>query len=114
VLVPDQKEDTVDIEPLILKAINNKRNKGRAPYASGKTLVVFLNAGGGKWSPNKVAKQLPDPLYFAVVWVAGLEHVEGGKYIYTVTMLDTSQGGAPTWRIGISGDFTSWAVERIQ
>jgi hypothetical protein len=58
VLVPRASPgQALDGEALILKKIELKRSKGRA-YASGKTLVVFLNAGGGKWSPNKVAKQL--------------------------------------------------------
>jgi hypothetical protein len=54
-----------DAETLILNAINLKREKGGAAYAEGKTLIVFLEAGAGVWYPNKVAKQLPDPLLFA-------------------------------------------------
>jgi hypothetical protein len=37
------------------------------PYASGKTLIVFLDAAVGEWFPNRVARALPDPLYFATV-----------------------------------------------
>jgi hypothetical protein len=103
-----------NVETLILKAINDKRKKGQAAYASGKTLVVFLNAGGGPWLPNRVTKQLPDPLHFAVVWVVGLHHIEAGEYVYSVTQLDMSDGDAPIWLIRIAGDFNSWTVERIQ
>jgi hypothetical protein len=41
---------------LILNAIDEKRNKGRSAYASGKTLVVFVNASTGEWFPNGVAR----------------------------------------------------------
>jgi hypothetical protein len=36
-----------DAETLILKAIDQKGNKGGAAYAAGKTLIVFLDAGAG-------------------------------------------------------------------
>lgn len=42
VMVPVQQSGA-DAEELILKAIDSKRNKGGASYASGKTLVVLLN-----------------------------------------------------------------------
>jgi hypothetical protein len=51
VLVPDTQGQAVDVEALILKAIDDKRNKGGAAYAKGKTLVVFLNAGAARGSP---------------------------------------------------------------
>jgi hypothetical protein len=115
VLVPEQRSGkTENVEALILKAINNKRKKGQAAYASGKTLIVFLNAGGGPWLPNRVTKQLPDPLQFAIVWVVGLQHIEASEYVYSVTQLDMSDGNAPTWLIRIASDFNSWAAERIQ
>src|SRR5262249_19889180 len=60
---------TPDAETLILKAIDQKRDKGGAAYAAGKTLIVFLDAGAGTWFPNRVARRLPDPLHFAAVWV---------------------------------------------
>ena len=43
-LRPGQPDDA---ESLILKAIDQKRNKGGAAYATGKTLIVFLDARGG-------------------------------------------------------------------
>ena len=36
-----------DAETLILKAIDQKRDKGGAAYAAGKTLIVFLERGRG-------------------------------------------------------------------
>jgi len=115
VLVPAARtRAAVDVEAQILKAIEHKRKKGGAAYASGKTLVVFLNAGGGKWYPNRVARRLPNPLHFAVVWVVGLQHVEAGEYVYGVAQLDVSEGDAPAWAIRIGSDFSKWKIERIQ
>jgi hypothetical protein len=109
VMVPSQQ--TGDAQALILKAINDKRNKGDAAYASGMTLVVFVNASTGEWFPNKVARALPDPLYFETVWVVSLQRVEGnGSYVYGVTHLDVSQGGAPAFLVHISPDFDAWEV----
>ena len=102
-----------DIEALILKQVALKWSKGRA-YASGKTLVIFLDAGGGKWSPNKVAKQLPEPLKFEAVWVVGLHKVIAGKYIYGVASLELGVGKVPTWLVRIRKDFGGWMVERRQ
>lgn len=116
VLVPEiQSGEAVDLEALILKSVNDKREKGRALYASGKPLVVFLSAGSGiPWLPTRVARQLPDPLHFAVVWVVGLHHVEAGEYVYSVAQLDVSEGQAPTFLVRIGKDFDTWEVERIQ
>src|SRR5262245_47994634 len=45
VMVPRQKGgDNADAQALILEAIELKRSKGGEAYASGKTLVVFLDA----------------------------------------------------------------------
>ena len=80
-----------------MKAINDKQQKGGAAYARGKTLVVFVNAGGGAWHPNSVAKQFPTTLDFAAVWAVGLQGVEDGEYVYGVTNLHVDGGDAPTW-----------------
>ena len=103
----------VDIETRILKAIEQKNSKGPT-YASGKTLVVFQTAQGENCYPNRVAKQLPDPLYFADVYVVGLRFVEDGSYVYQVTNLDISAGNAPVLLVRLSKDFDSWTVEPIQ
>jgi hypothetical protein len=115
VLVPRVRGgEDADTEALILEAIGHKQNKGGAAYASGKTLLVFLDAVGGKWFPNKVAKQLPETLDFSAVWVMGLQGVEAGQYVYGVTLLDLSRGDAPAWRVRIGEDFDTWKVEEIQ
>lgn len=59
VMVPLQQSGG-DAQTLILKAIDDKRSKGEQ-YASGMTLVVFVNATTDAWFPNKVARALPDP-----------------------------------------------------
>jgi hypothetical protein len=115
VMVPNLPGSTADdTEALILEKIELKRSKGGEAYAAGKTLVVFLNACSGVWFPNNVTKRLPAPLYFDAVWVVGLQGVEDGEYVYTVTRLDLSQGNAPTWRIRIGRSFDAWLVEVIQ
>lgn len=103
----------VDIEARVLEAIEQKNSKGKA-YASGKTLVVFQTARGENWYPNRVAKQLPDPLHFDDVYVVGLRAVEDGSYIYQVTNLDVGAGNAPVLIVRISKDFDGWTVETIQ
>jgi hypothetical protein len=115
VIVPRLRPgETGDSEALILKAIEQKRGKGGAAYAAGKTLVVFLEAGAGIWYPNKVARVLPDPLLFAAAWAVGLHGVKNGEYAYNVTCLDISEGHAPAVRVRVGKDFDTWSVERIQ
>jgi hypothetical protein len=114
VLVPDLKGGAdEDIQALILKQIALKQGKGKAAYAGGKTLVVFVNAVGGPWFPNRVAKSLPTPLDFDAVWVVGLHGVANGVYSYNVMQLH-GRGTADIWRVRIATDFNSWQVERIQ
>jgi hypothetical protein len=101
-------------ETLILKAIEKKRKKGGAQYATGKTLVVFLDAGAGSWYPNKVASQLPRPLHFAAVWVVSLQGVEDGEYVYNAAHLDLSDGDCPVMRVRIAKDFENWSLAWVQ
>lgn len=103
-----------DLGDLIFEAIAAKRDKGGAAYAAGKTLVVFVEAGGQPWFPNRVARRLPEPLHFAAVWVVGLGGVEDGRYVYHVALLDVGDGDAPTYLVSIESDFTAWSVRRIQ
>jgi len=115
VMVPKVRSDEPpDVEALILKAIEDKQKKGGAAYASGKTLVVFSNAGNAaRWFPNKVAKRLP-ATDFAAIWVVGLHLVEDGQYVYSVSESDACTGTAPTWLVRIAKDFDSWELQRFQ
>ena len=115
VMVPRQSGGAnADPQALILKAIDDKRKKGGAAYALGKTLVVFVDADTSEWYPNKVARALPDPLYFATVWVVSLHGVADGAYTYHVVHLDLSDGNAPVYRVHIAKDFDDWQVETVQ
>jgi hypothetical protein len=114
VLVPMLRTPSVpDIEASIAKAVSDKQKKGGAAYAAGKTLVVFLNSGGGEWKPTRVAKHLP-PHDFGAVWVVGLCSAKDGEYVYSVANLHLEIGQAPTWTVHIAKDFGSWSVERKQ
>ncbi len=112
VMATPRKESKADAQTLILKEIQKKRAKGEQ-YASGRTLVVFL-WDVGQWSPNQIARALPDPLLFKTVWVVGLRGVEKGEYIYNVVHLDLSEGDAPGYEVRISADFEPWKVIGVQ
>lgn len=111
ILVSQKNDESVDIQSLILKQIEKKQIKGGAAYASGKTLIVFLNKQGGTWHPNKVARSLPH-VDFESIWVVGLQDVLDGQYNYNVTQLDAN--GCPVWRVHVERSFESWKIERIQ
>ncbi|EHL32312.1 hypothetical protein [Legionella drancourtii] len=98
-------------EELILELIHKKQNKGGKSYASGKTLVVFLNRKGDSWYPNRLTKILPQ-LDFNAVWVVGLQEMVNDSYSYNVTQL--SRGGCPIWRINIKNTFDDWIIKKIQ
>lgn len=110
--LPRYNNENHDIELLILKAIEKKQLKGGNAYASGKTLVVFVNTSGGKWHPNRIAKNLPQPLDFESVFILGLQVVINNEYIYAVTSIDEDM--CPIWHIRIKEDFSNWEVTRIQ
>lgn len=116
VMVPPFKEvEPRDIDGAILKAIAAKQAKGGAAYASGKTLIVFLESGANApWYPNRVAKALPKT-DFEQILVVGLQRVTSlGCYIYGVTALDLSAGNAPTWTVRVNPHFKTWKVGRLQ
>jgi hypothetical protein len=115
VMVPELAEVAGKaLEDRILEQIRLKVDKGGEAYARGKTLLVFLNAAGRPWYPNRVVRGLPEPLHFDTVWAMGLQGIENGEYIYGVTNLHRSGANAPAWRVRITPDFSSWVVERIQ
>ncbi|WP_316159455.1 hypothetical protein [Bradyrhizobium sp. SZCCHNRI3042] len=114
VMVPRQNLKGVDLETRILDAIAAKQGKGDAAYAEGKTLVVFLNAGGEEWWPNRVAKAVKRPILFGAIWIVGLQSVDGGKYVYNVVELDEARGVGHAWRVHIAPEFDGWTVEAVQ
>ena len=84
--------DDANLEALILRKVEEKRAIGEA-YAAGKTLVVYL-AANGKWCANVVARQLPNQLWFADVYVVSRERIEAGEYVYGVAL----GARCSTWR----------------
>jgi hypothetical protein len=61
-----------------------------------------------------VARNLPQLLHFATMWVVGLQRVEAGEYLYAMSHLDLSEGNAPVLLVRIGRDFDTWQVSRIQ
>lgn len=101
-----------DVKSKIIAAVAQKQAKGGKAYATGKTLVVFSDAVG-EWKANVIAREL-SAHDFEMVWVAALQGVENGRYIYNVARLDLRRGNAPVWRVTIAAEFTSWTVEAVQ
>lgn len=103
-------------EERVLHAIQQKVDKGGKAYASGKMLVVLLwTASEGPWFPNKVARHLPDPIYFEAVWAISLQYTKpDGSYTYGVTMLKRDLSMCPSFLVHIHPDWQSWTVERMQ
>ena len=107
---PPRAGEDRSVELQVIDAVAKKASKG-APYAKGKTLVVFSEAVG-KWFPNRAARAITGKQGFEAIWSAGLEAAESGRYIYWMTRLEP--GHAPAWRIRIADAFDGWAVEPIQ
>ena len=61
-----------------------------------------------------MARELPDPLLFAAVWVVSLRGVEDDEYVYNVTCLDISEGNVPAYLVRINKAFDGWIVEHVQ
>lgn len=112
---PGAGEVEVDVEDLVMAAINAKNDRG-AVYAENKTLVVFVDVAGGSWHPNRVARRVDNSLHFDAAWLVSLHGVASdGTYDYDVACLDwDDQGNAPIWRVSIAPGFDGWKVQRIQ
>lgn len=116
VMVPSVHDNkSLDMEQRMLNAVQRKNDKGGKAYASGKTLIVFLDRQGGPWYPNRVAKALPVPFHFGAVWVVSLQKAgQDGQYTYGVTLLDLAHGNAPVSKVHIAASFDDWDVLPIQ
>jgi hypothetical protein len=107
---PDKSRD---IATLIHDAAAKKQAKGGAAYASGKVLVIFMDAGLGEWKPNIATRGLPKT-DFDEIWVVGLHGDVTESYVYGVSRLAPCEGNAPTWLVRIAPRFDNWSVERLQ
>ena len=114
-LPPNAPTPVGQAENLILDRITEKNARGPT-YASGQTLIVFMEEPAGPWLPNRVTRSLPAPLHYDAVWVVGLQSVEAdGTYVYGVTWLQLGPYiDAPTFLVRVAPTFTSWAIERLQ
>ncbi len=113
VMVPRSRKTETSVPDAILSKVRQKIGKGGSAYAKGKILIVFVN-DKGQWQPNKVAAQLPSPLFFAAVWVVSLMGVKNEEYVYSVVNLYLKSGDAPTFFVKIQKDFDGWEVARVQ
>jgi hypothetical protein len=113
VMVPRSRKNQKPVPDAVISKIRQKIGKGGAPYAKGKILIVFVNEQG-KWFPDKVARQLPAPLFFEAVWVVSLMGVKDEEYVYSVTNLYLKSGHAPVFFVKIEKDFNAWEVARVQ
>lgn len=95
---------------LVSAAIRQKLAKGGAAYASGKVLVVYLDADVPGYSPRALREHLPADLAFADVWVVV---PQGGIWDYDVVYLDRAALDPPTFRVSITEAFDGWRVERL-
>ena len=101
-MVSSQTQPVVDTKALIVQAVAKKQGKGGSAYARGKTLVVFLYAGGTTWWPDQITRELPSH-DFDAVWVVALQSVEDGAYNYGVTRLEHvgALWNSPFWPVRI-------------
>ena len=95
----------------ILERVSEKNNRGRV-YGQTRHLIVFLYRSGNpeQWWPNRLARSLPQPLHFEMVWLVCFQRFDGADRIYGVTCLDVSQGHAPIWLVRIDSTFDRWAI----
>jgi hypothetical protein len=117
VMVPRQSpSQTKSLEELIAGAVNDKQLKGGKSYASGKTLLVFLEAGDGRrWDAIRATKELPAN-DFDKVWVVSLHSIVTYEWIYNVVFLKVPEDGgyAPVYQVRIEKTKPKWTVVRTQ
>jgi hypothetical protein len=100
-------------DELIRDAVADKASLG-APYATGKILVVLLEALL-PWEPANVVRMLPAHA-FEGVFVTGVESYVEDEYTFAVAWLTLQEGHAqaPLFRVRIAKGFDSWEVSRAQ
>jgi hypothetical protein len=97
-------------EQLVLALVEKKLAKGGAAYASGKALVVYLDADVAGYSPRALREHLPADLAFEAVW---LVVPQAGRWDYDVVFLGGQALDPPTYRVSIMEAFDDWTVTRL-
>ena len=98
-------------EQLILAKIQQKHVKGGEAYASGKTLVVFLNSGEATGIRTRLQSSCRTQSFsMGYGWSAYMAS-SPANITYFATRIDLA--GTPKWRVRIAPDFDDWTVETI-
>jgi hypothetical protein len=113
VYVPPQDADqTSSVEELVAAAVALKVQKG-PPYAKGKTLLVFVDAGGDRvWYSNKAARLVPKN-DFVEVWAISRDKEATYECIYNVSLL-IAEEPTPVFQVRINKKIPKWTVVRTQ
>ena len=112
VFIPAPKSlQNESLEDLMISAVKHKHQKGEA-YAKGKQLVIFADAEGGPWLPNRVGQRIEGQHGFDFVWAVGLEQADGNEYSYWVICFDELH--SQVWKVSMDIETIEWSVERIQ
>lgn len=108
------KNDHRPVEDRIALAVTKKQEKGGAPYAKGKVLVVFLAGSyGASWTANQATRKLP-PNDFTEVWVISFHMYSNNHYLYGIARLRfESDGHAVTFGVCVSPGFDHWEVRQL-
>jgi hypothetical protein len=105
---PDGQRPEESAEQLVLAAIEKKVAKGGSAYASGKVLVVYLDADVAGYSPRELRALLPVDFPFEGVW---LVVPQAGRWDYDVVYLSSATLDPPTYHVSITETFDDWSVK---
>ena len=110
VFIPKSREGKT-FEDQLVDAVQLKQKKGDA-YATGKALLIFSDANGGKWYPNRVGRQIEGQHKFDCVWAVGLQQGDGKANTYWVVCFTWLHSAA--WLVHVNLDAIEWSVTDIQ
>lgn len=105
----EAEEETLDLVPLILTAINKKQKKGTS-YAVGTDLIIFVNKKGIFYL-NNVIERLP-AISFESIWIIMRRPKASTTYTYDIVNLDSEW--YTIWEVCIADDFSSWMTNILE